>query len=313
MSSSDASQTLHKVLCASQTYSPSIASRSRWHRIRGLRLHVRSWRTPGRSPSTVVMLHGWMDCSASFQFIVDRLRRPWTVHAPDWRGFGLSGRTSADSYWFPDYLADLDRLLERLSPDRPVDLVAHSMGGNIAMLYAGTRPERVRRLVNLEGFGLRGTPSAQAPDRYRRWLDELAAPAPRAARPYDSIEAVAERLMRANPRLTAERALFVARHWTRHREQGGFEMLGDPVHKVVNPVLYRVPEVLACWRRVRAPVLWVMAEEQPAERWYSDERELERRMRAVASLQRVTLPDTGHMLHHDQPDRIAELVEAFLT
>jgi pimeloyl-ACP methyl ester carboxylesterase len=294
------------------SYVPRIESRSRGYPIRGLKIHVRSWRTPGRPSSPLIMLHGWMDCSASFQFMVDKLRRGWTVYAPDWRGFGLSARSGADGYWFPDYLADLDRLLDRLSPDRPVDLVAHSMGGNVAMLYAGVRPERVRRLVNLEGMGLAAGRASAAPDRYRHWLDEIATEAPGAVRTYPTIQAVAERLQRANPRLTTDRALFVAAHWTRQRPDGGFEMLGDPVHKRVNPVLYRLPEVLACWRKIRADVLWVMAAEQPAGRWYSSGDELERRLRVIKSVNRATVHEAGHMLHHDQPDVLADLVEEFL-
>jgi pimeloyl-ACP methyl ester carboxylesterase len=296
---------------AAAAYVPQIESRSQWHSIRGLRLHVRNWAAPGSSPAPLVMLHGWMDCSASFQFVVDRLRRAGCVQAPDWRGFGLSAQSGADCYWFPDYLADLDRLLDRLSPEHPVDLVAHSMGGNIAMLYAGIRPERVRRLINLEGMGLTATRAPQAPDRYRRWMDEIAQNAP-PSRVYPTIEAVAERLIRANPRLPADRALFVARHWTRAREDGGFEMLGDRAHKLANPILYRVPEVLACWRKIRADVLWVMAAEQPPGRWYSSGDELERRLRAIPSVRRAIVHDAGHMLHHDQPAQLVDLIEDFL-
>jgi pimeloyl-ACP methyl ester carboxylesterase len=253
-----------------------------------------------------------MDCSATFQFIVDELRQTRPICALDWRGFGLSDRTTSDSYWFPDYLADLDQLLVRLSPDAPVDVVAHSMGGNVALMYAGVRPDRIRRIVNLEGLGLGATRSSQAPGRYRQWLDELREGSPRNGRAYPTLEALADRLMQSNRRLTPERALFVAQHWSRPRDDGHFEILGDPAHKRVNPVLYRVPEVQACWRNIRASVLWVMAAEQPANRWHADDSEVQRRVRAIRSLQRVTVEDSGHMLHHDQPAAIARLIEDFL-
>ena len=108
------------------------------------------------------LLHGWMDVSASFQFLVDALERDWYVIAPDWRGFGLS-EWAAGGYWFLDYLGDLDVLLRLLAQDRSVNLVGHSMGGNVANLYAGVRPERVRKLALLEGFGLpRTTPDRRA-------------------------------------------------------------------------------------------------------------------------------------------------------
>ena len=123
--------------------------------VRGLRYHVRTW--GDTADPKLVLLHGWMDVSASFQFLVDALRRDWYVIAPDWRGFGLS-EWAPDGYWFPDYVADLDVLLRQLSPKAPVNLVGHSLGGNVAALYAGIRPARVARLVNLEGFGLPPSP-----------------------------------------------------------------------------------------------------------------------------------------------------------
>ncbi len=295
-------------------YEPQRADRSEWHEVRGLQIQVRRWSTPGASVTGVplVLLHGWMDCSASYQFIVDELRGGWELFAPDWRGFGLSDRTPADTYWFPDYLADLDQLLDRIAPAQVVDLVAHSMGGNIAMMYAGIRPERVRRVVNLEGLGLQATRPSQAPRRYQRWLNELREERPAAGRPYASIEAVAQRLMQSNPRLDGRRALFLAPHWSRLRDDGQREMLGDPLHKRVNPVLYRVPEILACWRQIAAPVLWVMAAEQPPGKWFMESGALERRLRAVRSLTRAAVADSGHMLHHDQPARIAALIQEFL-
>src|SRR5580658_808948 len=117
-------------------------------------MHVTRWGPPpSESVSPVVLLHGWLDCGETFQFLVDALERDWPLAALDWRGFGRSG-WAGDGYWFPDYLADLDGLLALLSPSRPARLVGHSMGGNVASLYAGVRPERVRSVVNLEGFWL---------------------------------------------------------------------------------------------------------------------------------------------------------------
>ncbi len=127
------------------------ASRSETVPIRGIDCHVRRW-GPGHAPP-LVLLHGSQDVSASWQFVVDALERDWQVVAPDWRGHGLSGRSGADTYWFPDYVADLDALLEHVTPDAPARLVGHSMGAQVAALYAGVRPDRVARLVNVDGFG----------------------------------------------------------------------------------------------------------------------------------------------------------------
>ena len=100
----------------------------------------------------MLLLHGWMDTGASFQFVVDCMADDSSCVALDWRGFGRTD-WEPNGYWFPNYLADLDALLDILSPNQPTHLVGHSMGGNVASLYAGVRPERVARLVNIEGSG----------------------------------------------------------------------------------------------------------------------------------------------------------------
>src|ERR1700688_2089349 len=117
---------------------------------RGTRLHVRRWGPP--DAPMLFMLHGWMDISASFQFVVDALAGDWQVIAPDARGFGLSDWPVAEGksghYWFQDYLADLDALLDHYAPaslrGEPVNLVGHSMGANVVCLYASVRPRGSR-------------------------------------------------------------------------------------------------------------------------------------------------------------------------
>lgn len=277
--------------------------------VRGLRYHVRTWGDPAHPQ--LWLLHGWMDVSASFQFVVDALQGDWHVVAPDWRGFGLS-QWCADGYWFPDYLADLDALLDALAGDAPVNLVGHSMGGNVANLYAGVRPARVRRLALLEGFGLPRTQPAAAPSRYEKWLDELREPA--SLKRYASLDEVAQRLMRNNARLTRDKADFLAPHWARRTDAGDYELLGDPAHKHVNPVLYRIEEALACWQRIEAPVLWVWGDGEWMRKWFkSGDEDIAQRRAAFRNLREVTLADCGHMMHHDQPQALAQLLEEFLV
>lgn len=292
---------------------PLKASRSDFLQLRGLRIHVRRWGDD--NAPMLFLLHGWMDVSASFQFVVDCLRGDWQVIAPDWRGFGLSQRSAADCYWFPDYLGDLEALLDHYAGDGPVNLVGHSMGGNVATLYAGVRPQRVAKLVNLEGFGLASTMPAQAPDRYAQWLDELRVRP--AMRSYPDRAAVAARLRKTNPRLTPERADFLAGHWAAQSADGEWEILGDPAHKITSAQLYRADEVTACWARIAAPVLWVEADDTDVWRWMGGREaaraEIDRRMHCIPRVQPARVADAGHMLHHDQPEVVAALIEDFLA
>ncbi len=287
-------------------------SRTSFLDIRGLQYHVRSW---GREDAPkIIMLHGWMDVSASFQFVVDCLKQDWQVLAPDWRGFGLTESPKVDTYWFPDYLGDLDALLRHISPNEPVNLLGHSMGANVAGLYAGVRPERVRKFINLEGFGMPVTHPKQAPGRYRKWLDELENQA--GLRTYASQAEVAARLQKTNPRLSDERAAFLSAHWARETSPGCWEILGDPAHKQTSPLLYRVEEVMACWQKITAPVLWMEADDTNVWHWMGPKEEarveIDRRLTHIPQLQKEMIFDAGHMLHHDQPEKLAELIEAFL-
>ncbi|MCD2513923.1 alpha/beta fold hydrolase [Comamonas endophytica] len=299
-------------------------SRSEHLPLRGIDYHVRVWegaQADGK-PAPLVLLHGWMDVGASYQFVVDAFSAAFmagrSVIAPDWRGFGLTRpREPVDHYPFVDYLADLDQLLDHYAPGRPVDLVGHSMGGNVAMLYAGVRPARIRRLVNLEGFGLAQTSAGEAPARHAQWLDEMQALARGELdlKPYDSVDGVAQRLRRTNCRLDADKARWLAQHWAAADAQGRWHILGDAAHKVVNPYLFRVEEVLAIYAAITAPTLAVEAAGDSLAQWYQGRYTLDEyhaRLQHVRDCRTQRIEDAGHMLHHDQPQAVAGLIEEFL-
>lgn len=289
------------------------ASRSEFLQIRGLRYHIRHWGSA--DAPKLFMVHGWMDVSASFQFMVDCLKGDWHVIAPDWRGFGLTDNSGSDTYWFPDYMGDLDAILHHYSPHEPVNLLGHSMGGNVVTTYAGVRNARIARLVNLEGVGMPATRAEQAPRRYEKWLDELRTPP--LLRTYASREEVAARLQKTNPRLSDARADFLSQHWARESAPGVWEILGDPAHKGISPLLYHVDEILACWGRIAAPTLYLEAEDTDLWRWMGKKEEarteIDRRIATIPGVQMRSIPNAGHMLHHDQPEMLAEIIEAFLV
>jgi pimeloyl-ACP methyl ester carboxylesterase len=265
------------------------------------------------------MLHGWMDVGASFQFLVDALQREWHVIAPDWRGFGRS-EWCADGYWFLDYTADLEALLDHYSPDEPARVVGHSLGGNVVCLFAGLRPQRISHAISLDGFGLPAESAELAPDKIAKWLDALRDPPSFA--PYSSISAVADRLQKNNARLPRDKAEFLAAHWAEALLDGSARLVSDPRHKLPFPIVYRMEEVLAVWKRVTCPVLWVGAQDSFVLKWLAGvpkasaadaQAALKSRMAAFSNLKLITVADAGHMLHHDQPAAVAAAIEAFLV
>ncbi|NIC40121.1 alpha/beta fold hydrolase [Aquabacterium sp. A08] len=305
--------------------------------LRSQRYHLRQWGTPTPDRAPLLLVHGWMDVSASWQFVVDALAQDRWVLAPDWRGFGQTRPLhltqprhptdygEADHYLFADYLADLDVLVDHVNTelgrpaDAPIDLVGHSMGGNVAMMYGGIRPQRVRRLVNLEGFGMPATRPAQAPGRYAKWMDELKAlhRGDLALKAYDDLHGVAQRLMKTNRRLPLARALWLAEHWAARNADGRWEVLGDPAHKVTSALLYQLDEVLEVFARIAAPVLAVEASDDSLAQWFTRGEytlaQYHERLRHVPNCRTAVVADAGHMLHHDQPQAVAGLIEDFLA
>ena len=289
-------------------YEPRNPGRHETQEFRGLRHHLLRWGPESGDP--VLLLHGYADCAASFQFIADEIAPTLPLVAIDWRGFGLSERAPG-GYWFADYYADLEQFIDRLCPSGPARVVGHSMGANVAMIYAGVRPARVRKLVNLEGFGLPRTESSQAPDRLGRWLDQQREAAEFAD--YADVAELAACIQKRNPRLPPDRAAFVAAAWSGPRPGGGVRLLADPAHRMVNPNLYRREEMEACWRRIEAPVLLVIGAESDLLTRLGAEGGPDMFKPLIRELSIETVAGAGHMLHHEEPRAVARLIENFLV
>ncbi len=288
----------------SRTYQAARTPRSSMQTIRGIDYHVTEWGPP--DGDLLFYLHGWGDTGSSFQFVVDRLSDRWRIVAPDWRGFGRSGRNPT-TYWFPDYLADLDELLAGFQPDEPVRLVGHSMGANVAALYSGTFPERVAALVNVEGFGLPDSDPAEAPARYRKWVEQARSPKP--FRQFADIDQLARHIKKSSPVMSDEQARFVAGCWA--DPDNDLKLLADPRHKLPNPTLYRRSEAMACWERISVPVLQVIGgKSRFAE--YVDEYTGAIQGLGVDHGETQVIHDAGHMVHFEAPAELAEAIDRFL-
>ena len=290
-------------------YQPRRPPRQQLHVVRGARIAVTRW---GPEVAPIVLLHGAMDCGASYQLLADALPDDWPLAAVDWRGYGDS-EPRADGYLVVNALGDLDALLEQLSPDAPARLVGHSYGGTVAATYAGVRAERVAWLVNLEGFGFRPAQAESVPARHAAWLAALRAHrAAHEVRTYASLEDLAARIAKRNPHLGADRARFLAGIWSRPAPGGGRELRADPLHRLLSPIRPSPEEFAACWQLVRCPALLVWGEGS----------ELVRRMGLAGSVDRwrslvpqsgvAAIAGAGHMLHVEQPEACARALVDFV-
>jgi pimeloyl-ACP methyl ester carboxylesterase len=278
---------------------------------RGLKIHYLEWGEPAAEP--LILIHGFLDHARSWEPFVAELEKKspattWII-APDCRGHGDSGWVGAGGYYhFPDYVWDLDRLVESLDA-RTITLLGHSMGGTISFLYAGTFPDRVRKLVLVEGIGPIAMQFVDSPPRMERWLAEVKALSHRKIVEYATLEKAAERLRRKNPRLKPELALELARSGMKQTDGGKWVWKFDPLHRTAAPQPFYSRQAVEFFRRIECPILLVNGKESRQ----TPRPDIEERINAIAHRSLAEISDAGHMVHHDNPAGLAEVVTAFFT
>lgn len=257
----------------------------------------------GEGGTPTVLVHGFLDHAGSWQRTAERL--PGHRVALDLRGHGRSPWAGPiDTYHVAEYVADLDALVSRLGGR--VRLVGHSLGGAVASVFAGARPERVERLVIVDGLGLPDG-GEEARSRMVRFLDGVAArESGHALRVFPDLSAAARRLCNIYPFLPTDWAAVLAARGTR-RVEGGWAWSYDPRHLLRSPTPYRQDGHLQFLRAIRCPVLSVHPEGSlfPPENVARMESE-------IGDLRVVTLPGVGHMVPLQAPQALAEAIVAFL-
>jgi pimeloyl-ACP methyl ester carboxylesterase len=275
-----------------------------------LRLHYVDWGNGGKPP--LILLHGGQDHCRNWDWVAQRLRHEWHVIAPDLRGHGDSQWSATGSYTMAGYVYDLAQLVDqqRLAP---VTIVAHSLGGNIALRYAGVYPEKVKALVSIEGLG--PSPKALAErarqtidERMRKWIDLQQNLAGRLPRRYASIEDAFRRMQAANKHLSPEQARHLTQHGVNQNEDGTFSWKFDNYVRVWPPYDMQVEEVQQLWSRITCPTLLVYGKES----WASNPQE-DGRARHFQNARVVSFEGAAHWVHHDQLDAFIDTVTEFLS
>ena len=284
------------------------SSRSEFIRVRELRYHIRRWGDP--AAPKVFLLHGFLDVSATWQPVAEGLLPKYQVLAPDLRGFGFT-EWPQDGYWFQDYVGDFQFIVDHYSPAaEPILLVGHSMGAQIASLYAGLKPERVKKLVCLDGLFLPDMETKLAPKRFRYWLDELKDLPQQKA--YKSFEELADRILKWHPDVPKDRALFIARCWGREDAHGRITLCADPKHRMRGPGLYKADESLAIWSEITAPTLFLDAGESAFRKALPAD-ETARRRGCFRDHRSAVIEHGTHMLHFSAPAETARAIAEFLA
>jgi pimeloyl-ACP methyl ester carboxylesterase len=275
-----------------------------------LRLHYVDWGNPGAPP--LLLVHGGRDHCRNWDWMAAALREQWHVIAPDLRGHGDSQWSTDGSYWMAGYIYDLAQLIhqQRLAP---VTIVAHSLGGNVALRYAGIYPDTVARLIAIEGLG----PSPERLTTYRsrpievrmdEWIREQRMLAGRLPRRYASIEDAFRRMQEENPHLTAAQARHLTEHGVNQNEDGTYSWKFDNYVRAFPPYDMSTRDIQALWGRITAPTLLLHGQES---RWAGNPA-ADGRAAHFRDARVVGIDGAGHWLHHDRLDEFLKIVRDFL-
>jgi pimeloyl-ACP methyl ester carboxylesterase len=275
-----------------------------------LRLHYVDWGNPGKPP--LLMIHGGRDHCRNWDWAAEALRNDWHIIAPDLRGHGDSQWSPDGSYTMAGYIYDLAQLVHQQQL-APVTIIAHSLGGHIALRYAGIYPEAVARLVAIEGLG--PSPAAMMErgkrsiaERMDGWIREQRMLAGRLPRRYGSIEDAFRRMQEENPHLSAAQARHLTVQGVNQNEDGTYSWKFDNYVRAFPPYDMRGKDIAHLWSRITCPVLLLHGKESRAGDPVADGRAA-----LFANARTVGFDGAGHWLHHDRLDEFLRVIRDFLA
>lgn len=274
-----------------------------------LRLHYVDWGNPTAPP--LLMVHGGRDHCRNWDWLAERLRSRWHIIAPDLRGHGDSQWSTEGSYRMDNYIYDLAQLIHQQQL-APVTIIAHSLGGNIAIRYTGIYPETVRRLLAIEGLGasprmVQDRARQPLDERMRIWIDEQRKLSGRLPRRYGSVEEAFKRMQDENKHLSPERARHLTEHGVNQNEDGSFSWKFDNYVRSWPAYDMAVAEVEQLWARITCPSLLVYGSESGA-----SNPSIDGRARHLQNTTVVSIDGAGHWVHHDQFETFYKLASEFI-
>jgi pimeloyl-ACP methyl ester carboxylesterase len=275
-----------------------------------LRMQYVDWGNPDAPP--LLLVHGGRDHCRNWDWVAQALRRDWHIICPDLRGHGDSAWSPDGNYTMSSYIYDLDQLIHQQKL-APVTIVAHSLGGNICLRYTGLYPDKVRRLVAIEGLG--PSPKAKAKrvnksivERMSEWVDEQRMLSGRLPRRYPSIEDAFKRMQGENKHLSEEQARHLTQQGVNQNEDGTYSWKFDNYVRAWPPYDMTYDEIETLWSRIACPTLLIYGKES----WASNP-EKDGRLKHFKTAKVVEFDDAGHWVHHDRLDAFVDTVRAFIA
>lgn len=275
-----------------------------------LRLHYVDWGNEEAPP--LLLVHGGRDHCRNWDWVAQALRHDYHIIAPDLRGHGDSEWMVGGTYDLTGFIYDIAQLIHQKNLT-PVTIIAHSMGGAIALRYAGAYPETVRKLVAIEGLGppphmLAELDPGTSQDRLRKWITDMRSLAGRQSRRYASLDEAVNRMQGENPHLAPEQARHLTVHGVNQNEDGSYSWKFDNYVRAFSPNGFDMEAAHAAWAAIICPTLLVRGSES----WASDPA-TDGRGERFRSARIVNIEGAGHWVHHDQLDVFLDLMRDFLS
>jgi len=272
-----------------------------------LKLHYVDWGNPDAPP--LLLIHGGRDHCRNWDWVAERLCDDYHIIAPDLRGHGDSQWAVGGGYAMVDYTLDVAQLLDQLELF-PITIIGHSLGGAISLQYTGVYPDRVEKVVAIEGLGppprmIREIP---ADVRMDHWIREMQALARRHPRRYASLDEAVARMHDANPHLTPEQARHLTVHGCYRDEDGTFLWKFDNYVRANSPYMFNMGDARELWGRITCPVLLLRGTES-----WAEDPVLDGRAAAIKDYEFHNIEGAGHWVHHDRLERFLELTREFLA
>ena len=267
--------------------------------VHDLSLCYQKW---GENPK-IILLHGWLDQCASWDVVCSNLLDAgFSSIAYDHRGHGKSDHIARSAhYHFPDYVHDLLHIHEHLISNAPITLIGHSMGGTVASIYASLFPERVRKLILVEGLGPRDESPQKAKERYKKHLEQrrLLNQHPL----FSTREEAAKRLTRHHPYLSFERAFRLAcRILIPHND--GWIWRFDPRHKERSAISFSQERHEVILSTIQAPCFLIFGEKSPYLQWI----DTGKRSKLIPTHAQTYYIEGGHSPHLSHPDLLSRIL-----
>jgi len=275
-----------------------------------LRLHYADWGNQDAPP--LILLHGGKDHCRNWDWVAQELREEWHIIAPDVRGHGDSQWSTDGNYTAMAMVTDLAQLIHQLDLS-PVTIIAHSMGGNIALRYTGLYPDNVRKLVAIEGLGPSPAMVAERDkigqlQRVRNSIDEKRKAAGRQVKRYPTFADALGRMKEANGHLSDEQLQHLTTHAVIRNEDGSYSWKFDPYVQHWDSIDLQREHIEELWSNISCPTQLHYGEDS----WASNPEKDGRMAIFGDNVEVVSFVDAGHWLHHDQFDKFIATVRAFL-